>query len=330
MFGQVRGIFFALLLSAGLLLIQSCKVVVEDPNGVRLGDIDSLNWDSLLYSHGTIPGYSSWYIPNYSSWEIPNYSSWEVPNSSSFFYSSSWQMSSSSSSGKETSSSSDEDKICDYFTIKTYTKDTLYSWKQIYADGYEEVVVQADTFSYPGDTPVEFALQNWLVGRSALGSPIVTTELVCDNQDEYYAADSTNTISRLSASKDTVFLNYTGEAIDSLVEPSIQIANKAEIKSLLDTLVAGTNYYQKFTLVHFKGDSLRIRALGPSWITSELTVSNPYPSISISPPADIVDTTKVSWQIRIRNRFGFRDNFIMESVIIPMESLPLPITQRIE
>lgn len=331
------------LLICGLLSIfvfHSCKVVVEDPYGNRIGDIDSLNWDSLLSSPGIIPGYSSWVWPlsSYTPWSsfVP-WSSY-TPRSSSLLsssinpilFSSSTPISSSSleisSSSLEISSSSGEDQsssssaICQYFMVHTYSKDILYTWDNLYSDGYVDRIIAADTFSYPGSSSIKLDFYNWNVPLSNLGMPVVSTALFCDNQQEYYLADQNNIIKVLAPSLDTVYLNYGAEARDPLVSPSISIADKESLLALFDTAYACQTIQAEPTLMHFYGDSLRFAIQG-----SELLQAKGFwktsPQISIKPDGTLTDTATLSWQLRIRNRFGYRDQLRLKTFIIP-DSIP--------
>ena len=92
----LSAILYAFVLVLGM---QACKVVIEDPQGHRIGELDSTNVDSIL-RHASSLGYSS--FMQYSS--IPPYSS--IPYSYSSGMSLPYSLSSFSSSSSKTSSSS--------------------------------------------------------------------------------------------------------------------------------------------------------------------------------------------------------------------------------
>lgn len=220
----------------------------------------------------------------------------------------------SSSSLEEQSSSSSV--LCQSFTVYTYTKDTLYSWENIYSDGYVEKQIAVDTFSYPGATPVKLNVYNWNVRSPNLGFPVVSTAMFCDNQDEYYLADANNIVKLLAPSLDTIYMNHGEEARDPLVQPSISIADKDSLVALLDTAYACQTIQVEPTIRHFSGDSIRTAIQGAEllqlrvfWETS--------PQISLRPDSTIADTATLSWQVRIRNRFGYRDQLRIKTLVIP-------------
>lgn len=335
---MLRQVFFLFFLLFGL---QSCKVVVEDVNGNRLGDIDSINWDSLLSSPGTIPGFSSWVFPP-SSFQWPE-SSFLLPSSSSSVNLSSRVSSSSGESSSSTSSPSSSSSLaCDYFTVQTYTKDTLYTWKEVYANGGEEIRISMDTLAYPGTHALPLLWSNNTVPTSPLPEPVTTYEYLCEDSPYYDRADTNGLIRRFSASKDTVYLNFGPEARDPLVEPNVQFAAPDSLRDLLDTIPLWGYQYSRLSILHFRGDSLRITLLGPDWLSvlrmtpqliqgytdscsNDSSVSTTIgffddryydgPSILAIPTMESEPSTILSWQLRIRNRFGYRDQIRFESFL---------------
>lgn len=315
-----------------LLLLQSCKVVVEDPEGNRLGDIDSLNWDSLFSSPGN-GVYSSWEWP-LSSWTIPDpYSSQTAPSSSTN-PSSSTDANSSSDEAQSSSSSG----ICSTFTIATYSKDTLYTWKELYADGSVEIQWSLDTAAYYGTAPLTFTLANNIVYQSPLPAPVYSTEYLCEGEKDFDLADSNGLIKRMGAAKDTIFMNYGPLARGPLVAPQVSILDKVALQSKVDSIPSKHYWTAIPNVKHFRGDSMRISLLGPDWIRSYTTpptyitsypdactgetpttptplVTGPYDSaesprvpLIIGNPDEFVEAgVTLHWQLRVRNRFGYRD-----------------------
>jgi|GEM_PF-4065854 len=284
-----------------LAIAQACHVVVQDEHGNRLGDLDSLNWDSLL--------------------ALPDSGDWNYPDSLA-------------------------KRECKYFTVETYPTTTLYTWVELYADGTRKTRMSFDSSSYPGARPVSYPdIASTTTFTTPQPYSVQKSVYLCPTDTLYWLADPQNVIRNMGPGSDTVFFNYGAHARDSLVEPTISFRDTTELRSAVASVGSNGAYIaQSLQLMHFRGDSLRISLLAPTWIsllesdpgnvtvksvcgTTNITVpfnmtSKGFPAILIAPTADVMTDSTV-WQIRIRNRFGYRVNLPITTHVKPIACITI-------
>jgi hypothetical protein len=338
----IRVIFYAMIgqklkillfTTIALVALQACKVVVQDPYGNRIGVMDSLNWDSLLslsssswdWTWSDIPPYSS------SSWTWPPISS---GGSSSFEFPSSSTDYSSSSVAQN----------CIFATVVLYPAVRWYSWIEQSATGQRLTAFARDTSRYPGITS-ETLLPTSSMGTQPTPSdsePFISKQLICESDPAYEFALTGDTVYQEMPGSDTLTMNYGSNPRDPIIPPQIKILNKADLIATFENI----NPYMDYKLLglnvsHFPGDEAQISVRAPQWITLQrsqptsipnrpepcaTSQQNPAP-VTLAPttsgayylmalPDQTVNpNTSVRWDIRVRNRFGYRDSVVITTQI---------------
>jgi len=309
----------SLFLLITLLWLQGCKVVVQDPYGNRLGALDSLNLDSLLRL-------SSWLRP-YSSWSYP-------VSSSATYYSSSSAV------------------TCAYYLQYNIVNPNIFTWKELYADGSITTRFATDTNAYPGQAPRNLTITDYnSTTNSAIAQPTssysYTYHCTGDTILKHLQTDGSL---RLESPGDTVYLNYGPNARDSLVALAVHILKQDSLQAATDSLSLYQDHFgTTLHISHFRGDSARYTLHTPSWISllteTPLTLyaydscagaarmvyysgaeslTDEFTLLGVS-DSTMVSGTPVSWEILVRNRFGYRDIVRLSTQIIS-PSCPIAIT----
>jgi len=275
-------------LTSLVFMLQACKVIVEDTNGNRLGDLDSINWDSLLASSSSFSWptlsytwssggkYSSISYPPYSSFNPYSSSSHASSGSSSGVLSSgtssgtsSSGISSSRSSSSRSSSSvypSSSSAACMFATVKTYPARTIYSWIALYASGVRDTVFNYDSTTYMGAKPTFLSPMTITlpIGTIAYST---STQYICPSSPLYSYIDSTGSVTVQNPPKDTVAFNYGAKQRDPLVAPKVAFPNKDSVIALFDTIQSFNEFHAiHLGTSHFNGDQARISLQAPTWI----------------------------------------------------------------